>query len=158
MKADQVYWDSVEVGDEMPSLSKVATTQTLIKWAGASGDFNPLHYDDAFVKSLGPDGPGTPVVHGALKRQWLIQLVTDWLGEEGTLRKFSCRYRASDVPRPMKMLTEPEDGDTWLCKGKVTKKYEQDGAYLADCEIWVENGKGEVTTSGKATVELPARA
>ena len=154
----QLYWGSVEVGDEIPSLSKIATTQTLVKWAGASGDFNPLHYDDAFVKELGSNGPGTPVVHGALKRQWLIQLVTDWIGEAGTLRKFSCRYRAMDYPRGMKTALEPRDGETWTCRGKVTKKYKLDGKNHVDCEVWVENGKGDITTSGKATVILPALA
>ncbi len=153
----QVYWGSVEVGDEIPSLSKVATTQTLVKWAGASGDFNPLHYDSAFVKALGADGPGTPVVHGALKRQWLVQLVTDWMGSEGTLRKFSCRYRAMDYPRLMMTATESQEGETWTCKGKVARKYTQEQLNCVDCEIWVENGKGEVTTSGKATVVLPER-
>ncbi len=149
----QRSWEETNVGDQIGPLTKVATTQTLVKWAGASGDFNPLHYDDHFAAAQ-----GGKIVHGALKRQWLLQLVTDFAGGAGTLRKFSCRYRASDTPRPMKTLTEPEDGETWLCKGKVTKKYEQDGARLVDCEIWVENGKGEVTTSGKATVELPAEA
>jgi acyl dehydratase len=138
-------------------LSKIATTQTLVKWAGASGDLNPLHYDAVFTKSLGSAGTGTPIIHGALKRQWLIHLVTAWMGDEGELRKFSCRYRAVDYPRPMKTTSEPEDGDTWTCKGKVTRKYVQDGRNLVDCEIRVENGAGEVSTSGKATVMLPAR-
>jgi len=43
---EQVYWEDVAVGSEVPALPKVATTQMLVKWAGASGDFNPLHYDD----------------------------------------------------------------------------------------------------------------
>jgi len=126
----------------------------LVKWAGASGDFNPLHYENAFAAS---SGVGTPIIHGALKRQWLIQLMTDWIGEEGTLQKFSCQYRAMDYPRAMKTMTEAEEGETWQCKGKVTKKYAEDGEHYVDCNIWVENGKGEVTTPGKATVVLPFR-
>ena len=152
--SDKFPWESVEVGSEIPPLEKVATTEMLVKWAGASGDFNPLHYDAAFVKSMGPAGPGTPVVHGALKRQWLIQLMTDWIGEGGWLRKFSCRYRAMDYPRGMKTVAEPQEGETWMCKGKVTKKYTQESKRWLDCDIWVENGRGEVTTSGKATVVL----
>jgi acyl dehydratase len=152
--SSKLVWDSVEVGSEIPPIHKVATTQMLVKWAGASGDFNPLHYDAAFVRSLGPAGPGTPVVHGALKRQWLIQMMTDWVGESGWLRKFSCRYRAMDYPRAMETVAEPQAGETWMCKGKVTKKYTQEGQRWLDCEIWVENGKGETTTSGKATVVL----
>jgi hypothetical protein len=98
------------------------------------------------------------VVHGALKRQWLIQLVTGWMGEAGTLSKFSCRYRAMDYPRGMRTTSEPRDGETWTCRGKVTKKYTQDGQHRVDCDVWVENGKGDITTSGKTTVVLPVQA
>jgi len=150
----QLYWEDIEVDSEVTPLAKVATTIMLVKWAGASGDFNPLHYDNAFADS---QGVGSPIVHGALKRQWLIQLMTDWMGEEGTLKKFSCRYRAMDYPRNMKSLTEPEEGETWYCKGKVTKKYVEDSQHYVDCNIWLENGKGEVTTPGSATVVLPSR-
>ena len=76
----QLYWEDVEVGTEITPLPKIATTAMLVRWAGASGDFNPLHYDKTFAESA---GVGQPIVHGALKRQWLIQLVTDWIGNQG---------------------------------------------------------------------------
>ena len=151
----QLCWEDVEVGTEIPPLTKVATTQTLARWAGASGDFVPLHYDDVFARASGLPGV---IVHGALKRQWLVQLMTDWSGEEGNLRKFSCQYRAIDFPRPMKTLTESQEGETWWGKGKVTKKYIENGDHYVECDIWVENGKGEVTTPGRATVILPSLA
>ena len=152
--AKQLYWEDVEVKGEVTPLPKVATTRMLVKWAGASGDFNPLHYDDTFAAA---QGVGKPIVHGALKRQWLVQLMTDWIGEQGTLKKFSCQYRLMDYPRLMKTMTESHQGETWWCKGKVTKKYVEDGEHRVDCNIWVENEKGEVTTPGKATVILPSR-
>ncbi|MFC1976830.1 MaoC/PaaZ C-terminal domain-containing protein [Chloroflexota bacterium] len=152
--AKQLYWEDVEVDSEITPLPKVATRQMLAKWAGASGDFNPLHYDDSFAKASGVD---MPVVHGALKRQWLIQLMTDWIGEQGMLRKFACQYRAFDYPRLMKTMTEPQEGETWWCKGKVTKKYVEGDEHYVDCDIRVENGKGEVTTPGTATAVLPSR-
>ncbi len=152
--AKQLFWEDVEVGSEVIPLSKVATTKMLVKWAGASGDFNPLHYDSVFAAS---QGVGTPIVHGALKRQWLVQLMTDWIGTEGSLKHFSCRYRAMDYPRTMKTMTESEEGETWLCKGTVTKKYLEEDNHCVECDIWIENGKGEKTTPGKATVILPPR-
>lgn len=153
--AKQLYWEDIEEGSEVTPLPKVATSMMLVKWAGASGDFNPLHYDSNFAAS---QGVGSPIVHGALKRQWLVQLMTDWIGEEGTVKNFSCRYRVMDYPRPMKTLIEPDEGETWLCKGKVTKKYSEGDEHYVDCDIWLENGKGEVTTPGKATVILPSKA
>ena len=50
---EQLYWDNIEVGTEITPLTKIATTQMLVRWAGASGDFNPLHYDSAYVESKG---------------------------------------------------------------------------------------------------------
>ena len=150
--AEQLFWKEIEVDMEIPPLSKIATTRTLVEWAGASGDFNPVHYDMPFAEA---SGLNRPIVQGALKRQWLVQFITGWMGDEGTLKKFSCKYRALDYPRNMKTMTEPEDGETWLCKGKVKKKYESDGESLVECAVWVENGKGEVTTEGKAIVALP---
>ncbi|MFC2041053.1 MaoC/PaaZ C-terminal domain-containing protein [Chloroflexota bacterium] len=152
--AEQLYWEDVEAESEITPLAKVATRRMLVKWAGASGDFNPLHYDDSFAAS---QGVGKPIVHGALKRQWLVQLMTDWIGEQGTLKKFSCQYRTMDYPRLMKTTAECEEGETWQCKGKVSKKYVEGDEHYIDCDIWVENGKGEVTTPGKATAILPSR-
>ncbi len=152
--AEQLFWEDVKEGEEITPLTKIATTQMLVKWAGASGDINPLHWDNSFAAV---QGVGKPVVHGALKRQWLIQLMTDWIGEEGFLKRFSCRYRAMDYPRAMKTITEPEEGETWTCKGKVTKKYIENGEHRLDCNIKIENGKGETTTPGRATVVLPTR-
>lgn len=152
--ANNLYWEDVEVGTEVTSLPKIATSQMLVKWAGASGDFNPLHYDNSFAVF---QGAAKPIVTGQLKRAWLVQLITDWIGEEGTLKKFSCRFRAVDYPRPMKTIDEYQEGDTWWCKGKVTKKYLEDGKHYLNCNVWVEDGKGEVTTTGRTTVILPSK-
>jgi len=152
----QLFWEDVETGAEITPLSKIASSRMLVKWAGASGDMNPLHYEDTFAAS---QGVGKPIVHGQLKRAWLVQLITDWIGDEGTLRKFSCQFRAMDYPRLMKSLHEHQpEGETWWCKGKVTKKYIDSAEHRLDCEIWVENGKGEKTTAGTATVVLPSKS
>ena len=140
----QLWWEDTQEGMELPPLAKHPTTQQLVKYAGASGDYYQIHYDKDFAVANGLPGV---ILHGALKSGFLGQMVTDWIGEQGTLKKLSCQYRAMDVP-----------GDTLTCKGKVTKRYTQGGEHLVDCEIWVENGKGQKTTPGWATVALPSVA
>jgi len=151
----QIYWEDISVGQEVPSLTKVATTLMLVKWAGAYGDYNPLHYDNDFAVNFMKTGG--IIVHGTLKRQWLIQMLTDFAGDEGWLKRIQTSFKAMDYPRHMKTLMGPEDGDTWQCKGKVTGKSETGGQHIVECDIWLENSKGEVTTSGTATLVLPAQ-
>ena len=152
--AKQLFYDAISVGQSLPVLVKHPTTRQLVMFAGAAEEFYEAHYDKDFAISQGLPGV---MVHGMLMTSFLGQLVTDWMGDEGTLKKFSCQYRAIDWPRQMKTQPDPEDGETWLVKGKVTKKYQEGNEHLVDCEIWVQNGKGEITTPGKATVALPSR-
>jgi acyl dehydratase len=151
----QIYWEDITVGQEIPTLTKIATTMMLVKWAGAFGDFNPLHYENDFAVNY-MRTPGI-IIHGTLKRQWLIQMMTDWVGDEGWLKKISTQFLSMDFPRKMKDLAGPQDGDILYCKGKVTAKEEKDGEHIIECKIWLENSKGEVTTSGAATALLPVR-
>ena len=143
MTHKQFYFEYVEVGFELPPLKKDPTTQQLVKYAGASGDFYQIHYDKDFA--LKNHLPGV-ILHGALKNAFLGQLMTDFAGEHGWLRKLSVQYRGMDQP-----------GTEVVCKGKVIKKYVDSGNHLVDCEIWLENAQGEKTTPGSATVILPSR-
>jgi hypothetical protein len=80
------------------------------------------------------------------------------MGEQGTLKKFSCQYGGMDYPRHMKTISEPQPGETWFCNGKVTKKYIEGDLHFVDCKIGLENGNGEITTSGRVTVILPIKS
>lgn len=153
MSKKQLHWEDVSIGDELPALVKIATTQMLVKWAGAYGDFNPQHFDTSFAISQGID---KPIVHGQLKRAWLVQLLTDWIGDGGFLARLSCQVRAMDYPRPMVSLAIPAEGEKWRCRGRVTRKYIDADKHCVDCEIWIENGSGQSTTYGYATVVLPS--
>ena len=133
----------MEEGTEITPLEKQPTTQQLVRWAGASGDFYQIHYDKDFA--LGNALPGV-IVHGALKSAWLGQLVGDLAGENGTVKKYGCSYRGMDVP-----------GDTLTCKGKVVRKYVEGDEHLVECEIWLENSQGQQTTPGTAVVALPTK-
>lgn len=142
--AKQLYYEDVEVGTEVTPVVKSPTTQQLVKWAGASEDYYQIHYDKDFAQSLGLPGV---IVHGRLKSSFLVQMVTDWIGEQGTVKKISVLHRGMDFP-----------GETMTCKGRVTKKYIQDGEHIVECQIWTENPRGEKTTPGNAIVILPSRA
>ena len=142
--AKQLLFQDVEVGAAVPTLVKKPSTQQLVKWAGASGDFYQIHYDKDFA--ISKNLPGV-IVHGRLKSAFLVQMLTDWIGVDGVLKKFSCSYRGMDYP-----------DQTMTCKGAVTKKYAQGGENCVECDIWAENPKGEKTTIGSALVVLPAKA
>ena len=154
MAKEQIYWEDVNTGYELPILEKIAHSLMLVKWAGASGDFNPHHYETEFAMT---QGTGGVIVHGLLKHAWLIQFVTNWMGDEGFMKKFSCQYRGLDFPRKMQTMNEPVDGETWQLKGKVTNKFVDDEEHCVDLEISIVNGKGQVTTPGTATVALPSK-
>ena len=139
----QLYYEDVAIGSEIAPLVKQPTTRQLVMWAGAVGDYQPIHYDKDFARSR--DLPGV-IVHGQLVGAFLGQLMTDWIGEQGTLRKFSCSYKGMNYP-----------GEAVTCKGKVTKKYIQDGQNYVECSLWAENPKAEKTAMGMAIVILPSK-
>jgi len=139
----QTYFEDVEPGQEIPSLTKHPTTQQLVKWAGASGDFYQIHYDKDFAQAQGLTGV---IVHGWLTFSFLGQLLTDWIGEGGWIKKVSVSYRGMNYP-----------GEDIFLKGKITKKYIQDAEHIVELEVWSENPRGERTTPGRAVVALPSR-
>jgi acyl dehydratase len=122
-------------------LVKYPTRRQLVMYAGASGDFNVFHYDQRAALGVGlPD----VILHGALKTAFLSQMLTSWAGERGMLRSLSVRYRDLDLP-----------DSPLFCKGRVTKKYIENGRHLVACDVWTENAKGAKTTTAQAVVELP---
>ena len=141
--AEQLYYEDIVAGSEITPLVKQPTTRQLVMWAGASGDYNQIHYDKDFAQSRGLSGV---IVHGQLVCGFLGQLMTDWIGELGTLRKLTCNYRGMNFP-----------GEALTCKGKVNKKYVEDGEHYVECSLWVENVKGEKTVSGMATIIMPSK-
>jgi acyl dehydratase len=141
--SEQRYYQDVKKGDEIAPLAKAPTTRQLVMWAGAVGDYMPIHYDRDYARSRGLEGI---IVHGQLVGAFLGQLMTDWVGEGGTLRKLSCSYKGMNYP-----------GEAVTLRGKVLRKYVRGGGHFVDCSIWAENPKGEKTASGAATVVLPSR-
>ena len=127
---------TAQVGEELPDLVKHPTTRQLVQYAGAQGDFYEIHYDNAYAKSVGLPGV---ILHGLLKAGFLAQLITDWIGAEGTLKSFAVSYRGIDQP-----------GHPYRCRGRVTKV---NGSEV-ELEVWGEDEGGKRTTVGTATVRL----
>jgi len=147
VKYARVYAEDANVGHELPALVKGPIQQIqLTRYAGASGDFNPIHQDDEFAKAAGMGGV---FAHGMLSMGFVAQSVTDWLGV-GTVRKLNVRFAA--IVRL---------GDVVTCRGRVLAirpPKNGDGPSLVDLELWAQNQKGEKVITGKATAALPSRA
>jgi len=141
--AEQVYYEDIVAGSEIPGLVKYPTTMQLVKYAGASGDNYQIHYDKDFAVANGLPGV---IVHGWLTLSFLGQIVTDWIGDNGTLVKLNGSYRGIN-----------KVNEDIICNGKVVKKYVEEGRNLARIEIWAENPQGEKTVTGSAIVELPSK-
>ncbi len=143
MKYAKVYFEDVQVGDEMPALVKGPIQQIqLTRYAGASGDFNPIHQDAEFAQAAGMGGV---FAHGMLSMGFVAEGVTDWLGA-GTVRKLGVRFTA---------LVRLEDVVT--CKGRVAATSEKNGERLVELEVWAENQRGEKVVTGRATAAIPSR-
>jgi acyl dehydratase len=143
VKYAKVYFDDVKVGDELPPLVKGPIQQIqLTRYAGASGDFNPIHQDDEFAKAAGMGGV---FAHGMLSMGFVAQSLTDWAGA-GSVRKVGVRFAG---------LVRLKD--TVTCKGRIVGASRNGGAGLVDLELWAENQRGEKVVTGKATVALPTR-
>ena len=139
----QVYFEDMKAGDEIKPLKKNCSTQQLVQWAAGSGDFYQIHYDKDFAQGTGLKGL---IVHGALKNAFLGQLLHDWAGEGGQVRRFGCSYRGMDEPN-----------QDILCRGVVTKTYRDNGMNLVELDIWTEKPDGKKTSPGTALVALPSR-
>lgn len=141
----QVYFDDVLAGDEIPSLTKPPVTEVqLVKYAGASGDFNPIHIAHHYAEKAGLSGV---IAHGMLTMGFAGEHITKWIGEGGTLKRLKVRFTA---------MTRP--GDVVTLKGNVTDKKKADGENLVECEIWAETQDGAKTITGTATVALPEKS
>lgn len=142
-QTEQVYFEDVEVGQEIPTLKITPSTQQLVHWAAASGDFYQIHYDQDFAKSTGLQGI---IVHGALKHALLGRMLHEWVRYDGRIKRYAVSYRGMDFP-----------GQEMTCRGTVTAKRHENGENLVELEIWSENPNGQKTTPGTATVALPSR-
>lgn len=134
----------IEVGTELPALHLAETSlDDMVRWAAATEDFTPFHYDPEAARARGFPGA---VVNGPLKAALLAEQLLRTLGPGATVSRIACRYRRPDFV-----------GDALVCRARVTSLAETVGGTLVSCEVWIENGAGESTTTGTADVLVPRR-
>ncbi|MBI4334425.1 MAG: MaoC family dehydratase N-terminal domain-containing protein [Chloroflexi bacterium] len=168
-------WEDVRVGDELAHVVKGPLVLTdLIAWyigvgpapfirahgirlaydrkhpAGALPDGLGIpdtpqraHWDEEFAKSIGMPGAFD---QGNQRITWVSQVMTNWIGDDGFLKKLTVYLRRPNVL-----------GDTCRCRGKVVRKYVENEEHLVDCELWADNQRGEKSATGVATAVLPSR-
>ncbi len=138
----KLFFDDVSEGDGAPVVRHELTRTDLVRYAGASGDFNPMHHDEVKATEA-----GLPSVfgHGMFSMGLLGRAVTDWVGI-GNLRRFKVRFTKQTWP-----------GETLTSAVKVTAKRKDDGETLVDLEVALANQDGEVKVAGEAVAALPSR-
>jgi len=140
MPARKLYFESIRVGDELPALAKAPVDRVqLSRYAGASGDYNPVHVDELYAKSVGMPSVYAP---GMLIMGMLGQLISDW-ARGGQMRRYNVRF--------IKMVWP---GDTVVCKGRVSDRHGTGGRYFVEIDLWAENQRGELVMKGSSQIQL----
>ncbi|HEX9104678.1 MAG TPA: MaoC/PaaZ C-terminal domain-containing protein [Polyangia bacterium] len=130
---------SVRVGEALPPVEKPAITTTqLVQYAGASGDFNRIHYDEPFARD---GGFPSVIAHGMLSMAFFGQLVADWAGGPQTIVRLGARFKAVTFP-----------GDRVTVGGEVAARDEKAGT--VELKLFAKKSDGTVTLEGSATVRL----
>lgn len=142
MTSGTLYVEDVTEGDEAPIRSHVLTRTDLVAYAGASGDFNPMHHDEVIATSA-----GQPSVfgHGMFSMGLLGSALTDYVGV-GNVRRFQVRFAKQTWPAE-KLET----------KIVVTGTREEGGEHLVDLDVRLLNADGEEKVVGEATALVSSR-
>jgi acyl dehydratase len=134
---------TAEKGFELPSLTVTLRREDLVRYAGASGDFNPIHYSDRMATALGLPGV---VAHGMLTMAEAARVVTDWLGDPARLVEYGVRF-VKPVPVP-----DDDDGAELLISAVVASVNDADGT--AEIDISTEFDGQKVLGRARAVVRL----
>lgn len=134
----QPTFAEIHIGDPIPTLTKPPITEIqLVRYSGASGDFNPIHT----VHQAGVDaGNGGVIAHGMVIMGFCAEAITNWVRPE-QVRKFGVRF--TGISRP---------GDVITVSGKVAEKWEEAGEKLVRCELEAADQTGHRKVRGEVTV------
>jgi acyl dehydratase len=137
-----VRWDDVEVGTELPARTFPVDRATLVRYAGASGDFNVIHWNERIATAVGLPNV---IAHGMLTMALGGRVVTDWAGDPGAVVEYGVRFT-----RP---VVVPDDGTgaTIEVTGKVSRK---DDEGIVQVTLTVRSEGATVLGKAQALVRL----
>jgi acyl dehydratase len=143
MEKKTIYFEDIREGDDAPPVVVGKITRThIVRYAGASGDFNPIHHDELYAIRGGND---RVFAMGMMTAGFISRMVTDWVGD-GKLRRYRVRFARQVWP-----------GDTVTCKGKITRKYAESGKNYLEADVLAENQRSEKVITGSIVAEVPGR-
>jgi len=138
-------WEGIAVGDEVVSETFALTRDHLVRYAGASGDFNPIHYRDDIAQKVGLDGV---LAHGMLTMGLGISPVLTWLGTAGSIRSYQVRFT--------KPVYVPAEKSTSLTSSATVMKLPEGDSTELTLALTVTAEGGQVVL-GKAIVVVTPR-
>lgn len=141
--SDQISYDGVEVGDELPAVTYPVTRLSLVRYCGASGDFNVIHWNERIAKAVGlPD----VIAHGMFTMAQAGRFVTDWAGPRAVVAEFGVRFSS--------MVVVPDDdaGATIEVSGLVAEKLPDHQVAIS---LTARAAGTKVLTRARAVVRLP---
>ena len=146
-----VKYADVAPGTEIPAKSYRATRLDLVKYCGASGDFNVIHWNDRLARSVGLPGV---IAHGKYTMAQAGKFVSEWAGDPGAVLEFGVRFSGmvpvpDDTDPPLGGTT---GGATIEVSGRVTEKL---GDNKVAVDIVARSGDAKVLTRSRAVVRLP---
>lgn len=142
--AEQIFFEDINVGDAMPELVKGPLQKGhFIRYAGASGDFNPLHTDDEFARAVGMKNG--VIAHGMLVMGIVGRAVSSWIPQK-YIKKFGVRFAGMT-----------RQNSTITVTGAVTDKRVEKGENIIACDVVATDQDGEVKITGKFEAALPTR-
>jgi acyl dehydratase len=140
---DQVTFSGVAAGTELPPATYPVTRLDLVRYCGASGDFNVIHWNERIAKSVGlPD----VIAHGMFTMAQAGRYVTDWAGPRGTVTELGVRFSA------MVVVPDDDTGATIEVSGQVADKLDGNQVVL---DLTARSAGAKVLTRARAVVRLP---
>lgn len=152
--ANKIYFEDINIGDSMPAFTSDPITRThLVRYAGASGDFNPLHYDETFVAMFGMP---RVIVHGMLIMGITSNAITQWIDNK-YLKNFKVRFSGMTEPADLTDFENTKGRAAITIKGEVVKKYTEGRENFIQCDIRAVDALGSVKLTGSFIAALPSK-